>query len=134
MRRALSLALSLIACLLLMAIWIRSYSVTDTFFWGTAKSDHHFYSTGGRLIYAGAHWPNGRAPFALTHNRIPRHSPVWLVQSGHSDGFRTLGFEYSTEVFPEMDLSLSFFIPPYRVIAIPYWALSAIVMLTPWPA
>jgi hypothetical protein len=131
MRRALTLALSLTGALLLIAISLRSYWVTDTFYWCTTKSDRLVTSTGGGLIYADAQWPNGRVPVPLTHTRTRRPSPTWLESPRHSDGFCVLGFEYSKEVFPQIDPSLSFFIPSYRIVAIPYWAPIALVMLHP---
>jgi hypothetical protein len=131
MRRALSLALSLILCLLILAIWIRSYWVTDTFFWGTAKADHQFSSTGGRLIYADAYWPHGRAPFSLAHGSTSRKANEWLENPTHTDGFRFIGFEYSAQVFPQIDPTVWFFISPFRMIAIPYWTPFALSTLHP---
>jgi hypothetical protein len=73
---------------------------------GTATTDHQLSSGGGRLIYADAQWPNGRAPFAARHDRTPRAAPAWFENPTHSDGFRLLGFEYSREIVPySMDLT-----------------------------
>jgi hypothetical protein len=131
MRRALTLAFSLILCLLILAIWTRSYWITDSFHWGTAKADRQFCSTGGRLIYTDAHWPNGRAPYPFTHRRAPRTTPTWLEDPTHTDGFRLAGFEYSAQVFPQTVPPVWFFIPPFRMTAIPYWAPFALVALHP---
>jgi hypothetical protein len=132
LRQAFTLALSLIVCLLLFACWMRSYWVIDTLSWSTATTDHQFSSGGGRLIYADAQWPNGRAPFAARHNRTPRAAPAWFENPTHSDGFRLLGFEYSREIFPYgTDLNTWFFVPAWRVIAIPWWAPFALASLHP---
>jgi hypothetical protein len=132
LRQALTLALSLILCLLLFACWMRSYWVIDALSWGSATADHQLSSGGGRLIYADAQWPNGRAPFAARHDRTSRAAPLWFENPTHSDGFRLLGFEYSREVLPDStNLHAWFFIPAWRVIAIPYWAPFAFFSMHP---
>jgi hypothetical protein len=131
-RRSTTLALSLILCLLLLACWMRSYWVIDTVSWGTATADHQLSSGGGRLIYADAQWPNGRAPFPAQRSRIPRDTPAWFENPTHSDGFRFLGFEYSTEASPYiMDQNLWFFVPPWKMVAVPYWAPFTLASLHP---
>jgi hypothetical protein len=133
LRRTLTLALSLVLCLLVLACWVRSYWVRDYFSWGTPHSDNVIASTGGRLIYADDEWPN-TIPVRKLEHRAERRSEVWWLDAvEHTDGFSFLGFEYTREAFPYQNtVHLSFFLPIWRVLAIPYWAPFALLALHPF--
>jgi hypothetical protein len=132
-RRTLTLALSLVLCLLVLACWVRSYWVRDCWSWGTPHSDNILASSAGRLLYADAEWPNTIPIRKLERRAEQRSAPFWIDHVDHTDGFHVLGFEFTREAFPyhQGNVTLSFFLPVWRVIAIPYWAPFALLTLHP---
>jgi hypothetical protein len=83
------------------------------------------------LVYTDAHWPNRRVAVGFEHGRTARAEPAWFERSRHTDGFRFIGFEYSANVLPydAGKIYLSFYLPPWRLVAIPYGAVFALSMV-----
>jgi hypothetical protein len=113
------------------AFWVRSYWVVDTFSWSSTSEDHLLASGGGRLVYADANWPNRRVAVTLRHDRTARAAAMWFERPAHTDGFRIMGFEYSASILPYNTgtIYLSFYLPPWRLIAIPYGGVLALSLL-----
>jgi hypothetical protein len=111
--------------------WVRSYWVVDTFSWSNTSDDHVLASAGGRLVYTDAHWPNSRVAVGLEHRRAARGEAAWFERPGHTDGFRVIGFEYSTNVLPYENgkIYLSFYLPPWRLVGVPFGAVFALSVL-----
>lgn len=131
-RRTFAFAVSLILCLLVLASWIRSYWVRDSCTWRGPQSDHVVASTGGRIVYADNVWPNVIPVRAREWRSEVRKKDMWLEQVDHADGFHVLGFEYTHEAFPYSGpFTDSFFLPVWRLIAVPYWAPFGLLVLHP---
>lgn len=126
------LACSLVLCLLMLVLWVRSYWVVDCVSWCTSSADKQICSGGGRVVYADAHWPNGRVTVPMRYDHFSRQVPMWFEHPAHSDGYRRMGFEYSEEIFPyPNDQTVWFYIPPWRMAAIPYAAPFALSLIYP---
>jgi len=131
MRRLVTLAFSLTFTLLLLALWLRSHLVHDTVWWSTTHTNYSITSAEGRILHTTVHWPSGCAAVPLTFLHVPARHDVRLVDLSSSDGFRLLGFEYAPTVIPSYAGNFSFYVPPSRNIAIPYWVPFALAVLHP---
>jgi hypothetical protein len=117
--------------LVVASFWVRSYWVIDWFTWSSTSRDHVLASAGGRLIYADCDWPNRRVAVRFRHVRTARTEPAWFEKTRHTDGFRLIGFEYASAVLPYETgrIYLSFYMPPWRLIGVPYGAVFAITLV-----
>ena len=131
--RRVTLGCSLVLCLAVAVLWVRSYWIVDTFSWCSRLDDHLVASAGGRIAYGDARWPNGRVVVRLRHDAARRNGPAWFERPDHVDGFRFIGFEYSKEALPRRSgrVWLSFYVPPWRLLAIPYGAVLALALIHP---
>jgi hypothetical protein len=131
--RRVVLRCSVLISLAVATFWVRSYWVVDTFAWSDNTDDRGLASGGGRLVYADAHWPNRRVAVGFAHARTARVEPAWFERPEHTDGFRFVGFEYSANVLPydTGKIYLSFYLPPWRLVAIPYGAVFALSLFYP---
>jgi len=131
--RRVTLGCFLLLSLTVATFWVRSYWVIDRFSWSSTSTDHVLASAGGRLVYADAHWPNRRVAVGFQHSRTARAEPAWFERPKHTDGFQFIGFEYSRGVLPydTRKMYLSFYLPPWRLMAIPYGAVFALSLAYP---
>lgn len=131
--RRVTLGCSVLVCLAVGVLWVRSYWVVDTFSWSSTSNDHLLASGAGRLVYGDAPWPNRRVATGLRYGRSSRSGSLWFEKPSHTDGFRFIGFEYSANVlpYPTGRIYLSFYVPPWRLMAIPYGAVFALGLIHP---
>jgi hypothetical protein len=62
----------------------------------------------------------------------PNNLPLWETDPDIYGRRRFLGFEWSNDLSPwpsKQTVYLSFYLPPYRLIAVPYWALAVLAAL-----
>ena len=129
--RLTTLGCSVLVSVAVAVFWVRSYWVVDTFSWSNTSDDHMVGSGGGRLVYGDAHWPHGRVAVWLRHDGVARDKAAWFERPEHGDGFRFGGFEYSKEVLPYQMTGVWFYVPPWRLLGIPYGAVFALGLILP---
>ncbi len=122
--------LNAILLLLLLGGWMRSVWVCDSITWTDSQHFVTVLSSGGRLNLTHSQWPNATAwSKAWTASSVPRtdpsNRPRWETDRNIHGRRRWLGFEWSKDLSPwpsNQTIFLSFYLPPYRLIAVPYWA------------
>lgn len=117
--------------LLLVAFgWVRSHWLMDALTWTDGRRFVTLLSGGGRLNLTESVWPNGTAwsagwAFSSTSRAERSRLPLWEVDPDIYGRRRFLGFEWSNDLSPwpsDQNIFESFYVPPYRLIAVPYWA------------
>jgi hypothetical protein len=142
MKRAIRVTFRLLACSvpLLAAIgWVRSYFSIDALHWSDGQHFVSVLSSGGRVNVHATDWQGKTAwtsgwTFTTTSRANPENRPMWETDPDIYGRRRFLGFEWSTDLSPwpsTQTVFLSFYLPPYTLMAVPYWALLLLAML-PW--
>ena len=125
----LAILVALFAC-----AWLRSYLLIDGIHWTDGQRFVSLRSSAGRLNLTETNWraktaaPSGW-DLSSTARADPSHLPMWESDPGIYGRWRFLGFEWSNDLSPwpsDQTVFLSFYLPPYRLIAVPYWALLAL--------
>jgi hypothetical protein len=140
MKSRFRLALRLLAAvaLLLAAFgWVRSYVAMDALYWHDGRRVVTLLSSGGRVNFTDSTWPNDTAwvrgwRVSSTPRADPAARPLWETDADIYGRRRILGFEWSENLSPwpsKQTVIYSFFVPTYRLIAVPYWALVALAAL-----
>ena len=120
--------------LLLIAAWLRSYRSIEALHWTDGQRFLALLSSGGRINLTDSVWLNRTASppgwrATSTPRTDPRRLPLWETDPDIYGRRRFLGFEWSDNLSPwpsKQTVILSFHLPPYRLIAAPYWGLAAL--------
>jgi hypothetical protein len=142
MKRAIRVTFRLLACslLVLAAIgWVRSYFSIDALHWSDGQRFVSVLSSAGRVNAHVTDWMKPSAwgsdiTFSSTSRANPANRPMWETDPDIYGRRRFLGFEWSADLPPwpsRQTVFLSFYLPPYTLIAVPYWAVVLLAML-PW--
>jgi hypothetical protein len=125
------------ALLLALAGWVRSYFAIDALHWTNSNRFISCLSSNGRLNLTERVWPHGtawEAGWTVTSisRSDPTRLPLWETDPDIFGRRRFLGFEWSENLspWPSNQSSFdSFFLPTYRLIAVPYWAIGMLLAL-----
>ena len=127
-------AMSLLLFVAVVALWVRSYGVEYSVFWARERKTYHVVSFDGRIGFRALPWGVPDSPRAMSFTRAQLsagRADRWVGQSvfgfllrwerpeqtwRHLPGFRGGG---SKSVTP----------PPYIVIAVPYYAITLVLLL-----
>ena len=120
----------------IIALWVRSYWVADSWHWSDVHRDHCVALSGGRLIYLTADWPNGRVELPVEHSttrRVPT-MPWWdEIERFNRPRERWLILHRVRDVYPypPQQMFLSFYMPTWDVWWVPVWPLVLISSIVP---
>jgi len=142
MNRAIRITFRVLTCswVVVAAIgWVRSYWSIDAVHWSDSQHFVSVLSSGGRINVHATDWQGKTAwtsgwTFTATSHANPASRPMWETDPDIYGRRRLLGFEWSTDLSPwpsNQTVFLSFYLPPYTLIAVPYWAVVLLAML-PW--
>jgi hypothetical protein len=123
-----------ITLVITLLMWARSYWRCDSIAWTDSSRFINFVSSGGRLNVTETMWDHGTASPAgwstLSWSRSDR-PPHWERVDEPYNRRRFAGFEWSDSMWPMSDgeLTVFFRVPTYRLIAVPYWFIAALLSL-----
>lgn len=134
--RITTLALGILLFIALTTLWLRSYHTADSLHWSDTHRDHSIASSGGRLIYLTADWPNQRVTLPLRHSSTRRTdaTPWWdNIERFNMPQDRWLILRRVRGIYPyaPTHLTVSFFLPPWDVWWIPLWPFVLISAIVP---
>jgi 4-amino-4-deoxy-L-arabinose transferase-like glycosyltransferase len=127
-RRLLNLltALSLLLCVAVCVLWVRSYRVADGFARTQPSESHSVESGSGEIVWTHTVWGDIDRTFLE-----PPQFGVWRYVSSDAEPFPTLSSRIGEEGTPPGWLNVGGFVfgrhtsgpdLPYSVLAVPYWA------------
>ena len=137
MKRRLRLILRSLAAVVLLvtcAMWTRSYWRCDEISWTDSRRFINLISSGGRLNVTETFWDNGTASpagwSASSWSRAER-PPHWERVDEPYNRRQFAGFEWTDELWPLSgdDVTVYFYVPTYRLIAVPYWFIATLLSL-----
>jgi hypothetical protein len=126
------------AALVLVVIgWVRSYSLMDAIHWTDSQHFLSLLSSDGRINLTVTDWEGKTAwpsgfRFTSSSRLKVQERPLWETDPDIYGRRRLLGFEWSDNLPPwpsHQTVYLSFFLPTYRLIAVPYWALAVLLSM-----
>ena len=129
LRSALSIGLVITA-----GMWVRSYWRCDSLMWSDSSRFINLISSGGRLNVTETMWDHGTASppgwSASSWSRSDR-PPHWERVDEPYNRRRFAGFEWTEAMWPMSgdDVTVFFHVPTYRLIAVPYWFIAALLSL-----
>ena len=118
------------------ALGVRSYWIADSWYWSDRHRDHCIGSSGGRLFYLSADWPNARVELPIRHattRRVPT-MPWWDdVERFNLPQERWLLPHRVPDIYPypPEQMMMSFFMPRWDAWCVPYWPLVLITSVVP---
>src|SRR5687768_13564969 len=118
--RTIALSAATLVFLGVVGLWVRSYWVADSVHWSDRHRDHGVSSSGGRLMYMKADWPNARVEIPLRYNATKRTPvmPWWDgVERYGQPVERWLVVRRVADVYPYPpgQMMMSFFMPTWDV-------------------
>jgi hypothetical protein len=130
-------AASLVVCLGVAGLWVRSYFTRDLFLFGRAGGDGHVVqSLLGRVHWVTSFGFHSNAPGQFLH-RSDRLSPQ-AIWNGGTSGYpvgvrRRLGFVWQDydDYHADLHFGGSGFTTHHRLVVVPYWALCAPFAIAP---
>ena len=133
---AIALSLGTLIFLGITGLWVRSYWVADSVHWSDLARDHCVGSSGGRLFYLKADWPNPRVEVPLRHSATSRNGtmPWWdnveqLI--GLKERWLVVRRLSGINPYPQGQMTVWFFLPAWDVWWMPYWPVVLISAVAP---
>jgi hypothetical protein len=131
--------LALTSLLLVLSAWLRSYWSIDALHWTDGQHFVSVLSSGGRVNVTETDWGGKTAwetgwSASSTSRWDVARLPMWETDPDIYGRHRFLGFEWSNNLSPwpsKETVFVSFDLPSYRLIAVPYWAVTVLCAL-PW--
>lgn len=113
------------------AAWMTSYWRYHSITWTDTRRFVSIISGGGRLTLTHQFWENGTAAspgWSLSSRSLP---PFWDTNDPQIGYHRFAGFAWGEVWVPlaSGNTTLSFHVPPYRLIAVPYWFIATLLSL-----